>query len=391
MKKYITLILLALATFGLPTISRAESFFATTASTSNLRNAYEKAKQNGPRLRILLVPGHDKDYWGTEYRGVKEADVNHEMALELYKILSSQKELEVIMTRDTQSYNPEISSYLEVNRENIKKFRDDHKAVMSILNYAGVVELKETVYHNIVNEEISVRLYGINKWANENSIDFVLHIHFNDTPERRWLNPGPYSGFSVYVPDSQLPNAEPGIELGRKVFEQMKNYFATSNMANENGGIIEDQKLIALGAMNTLNPAAVLIEYGYIYEPQIIKPAVRPLYFKEMATQTALGINNFLSNSTETDIATVPYKWQRNIKKGERGSADVFALQLALTLDGYYPPKGKTKNSCPVSGNYGNCTSLAVARFQKDFGLSPNGASVGPKTREKLNALYYNN
>jgi len=40
---------------------------------------------------------------------------------------------------------------------------------------------------------------------------------------------------------------------------------AVSNISGENRGIIEDQKLIAIGAYNTLDPAVLFMEYGYIH------------------------------------------------------------------------------------------------------------------------------
>lgn len=369
----------------------ATSFFTETANTNKLRSIYNGVKDGGPKLRILIVPGHDKDSWGTEYKNVKEADLNYQMATEIYGLLSKEKEYEVIMARDELKYTPELASYFETQKEAISNFRREHRQVLSILNDAKIIENNDKNYHNSVDEGMANKLYGINKWANENKIDLVLHIHFNDTPERKKWGPGEYNGFVVYVPNRQFSNAGPSIELGKSILDRMNTYFAVSDMPSETSGVVEDQKLIALGAMNTLNPAAVLVEYGYIYEPQIINSNVRPLYFKEVALQTVLGINNFFNNYTNADVATLPHKWSGNLKKGVKGSKDVFALQLALTLDGFYPPTGKNKNECSINGNYGSCTSLAVAQFQKDFGLTPVGISVGPKTRAKLNALYYNN
>ena len=58
----------------------------------------------------------------------------------------------------------------------------------------------ERVVHtirNIAPDEMGVRLYGINKWANENDIDIVIHVHFNDYPGRPRTGSGKYSGFSI--------------------------------------------------------------------------------------------------------------------------------------------------------------------------------------------------
>jgi len=36
-----------------------------------------------------------------------------------------------------------------------------------------------------VTEDIALRLYGFNKWADENKVDAMVHIHFNDYPGER--------------------------------------------------------------------------------------------------------------------------------------------------------------------------------------------------------------
>lgn len=391
MRTFFALIIILSFFLGTTSPAMAANLFAPTTSIEQLKSIYLDARQGGKKLKILIVPGHDREYWGTEYLGTKEASLNYQMAEILRSELSAQKEFDVLMARDANDYAPAIAAYFKNQREEITRFRNERRATMGALKGAGEVAERDNVYHNNANEEVATRLYGLNKWANENSIDFVIHIHMNDTPERRKRSPGPYNGFVVYVPDNQFSNSIPGLRVGQSIFKQMQKYFAVSNMPNEAGGVIEDQKLIALGAMNSLSPGAILIEYGYIYEPQIIKPEIRQLFFKEVSRQTTIGITNFLNDMAEEETATIPnHRWANNFKKGAKNSKDVFALQMALTLDGYYPPKGKTKNDCPATGNYGNCTVLALAQFQKDFGIKSTGVSVGPFTRAKLNELYYN-
>jgi N-acetylmuramoyl-L-alanine amidase len=271
----------------------AAVFFASSTNATQMRSDYQNAKKGGDQMRILLVPGHDQEVWGTEYKKVKEADLNYQMAYELYKALSKEKVYDVILARDKFNYAPELALYFETQKAEISAFRKDHKQVLNVLTDAKIIENTSATYHNSVNEETANKLYGLNKWANENKIDLVLHIHFNDTPERKWDKVGPYRGFTIYVPNNQFSNARPSIELGGSILEQMRKYFAISNMKNETNGVIEDQKLIALGAANTLKPAAVLIEYGYIYRPQIISAKTRPALFKKMAKQTVTGIVNF--------------------------------------------------------------------------------------------------
>ena len=60
--------------------------------------------------------------------------------------------------------------------------------------------LPPAVRHNSASKEASVRLYGITKWANENKIDLMMHIHFNDDANHSKNIAGKYSGFALYIP-----------------------------------------------------------------------------------------------------------------------------------------------------------------------------------------------
>ncbi len=66
------------------------------------------------------------------------------------------------------------------------------------------------------------------------------------------------------------------------------------------------------------------------------------------------------------------------LKQGSRGPAVAF-LQVALTRAGYDPG--------PIDGIFGGQTFLAVQRFQRANGLSPDGI-VGPKTQDALEPWY---
>lgn len=393
MKKITTTFITIFAIIILSSASRhcfAANYLNDSTSVALLRYKYAAAKNGADKVKILIVPGHDQENWGTQYKGLKEADLNYQSAMELYKILSKRKEFEVVMARDQFNYKTEIASYLTNKRSEIAGFISEHRSAMNLLLFANVIESNGTVYHNNANSETVNTLYGINKWSNENDVDLVIHLHSNDTPRKSYYIPGKYNGFVVYVPDNQLSNGKASIEIGNSIFNQTSKYFGVSNMPAESVGVVEDQKLIALGALNTLKPASVLVEYGYIYEQQNIRSWVRSVYIKEMANQTAQGIKNFFESTDKTSFATLPYKWTSDFKKGVKGYRDVFALQLALTDKGFYPPPGKTRNDCPINGNYGPCTATAIKDFQKSVGINSTGLIVGPQTRAKLNALYYN-
>ncbi len=243
-------------------------------------------------IKILLVPGHDDETWGAQYGSVKEADMNLVLANKIYSILKLDKRFQVYITRNSAGYTDEFINYFEREAWNIAAFRDEAKKVMQAKIKAGGFEVKEDVPHNNANERTSVILYGINRWANENKIDAIIHIHFNDYPRPNAWTKGEYKGFVIYMPDDQLLNAKGSAGLAQKIFTQMRKKYATSTYPPEAGGLVKDQSLIALGSNFTLQPTvrSVLIEYGYIYRfgDTVMRRAQYPI----MAGYTAAGIKN---------------------------------------------------------------------------------------------------
>ncbi len=344
-------------------------------------------------IKILIVPGHDKESGGTRFRNIKESSLNAELGERIYNLLKGEKEFKVYLVRGKSGYLPEFLSYFNDQKESIKQFEFAHQKVTNYYERKGLITDKEWIVHNSASPDAANKLYGINKWANENDVDVVLHIHFNDYPRRNLAKRGKYSGFSIYIPEKQFSNSKKSIALAKSVFDRLKKKFAISNLPKEKMGIIEDQKLIAVGSYNTLNAASLLIEYGYIYERQFTSPTIRKLVLQRMAKQTFLGVKNFFqrrkNNSDKEDEEKLVHKWGRNLRRGMNGNADVFFLQTALAEEGLYPPEGRSKNSCPINGNFGPCTLKAVIDFQKSYGIKPAVGKVGPLTRAKLNEIYF--
>src|SRR3989344_5136666 len=240
------------------------------------------------------------------------------------------------------------------------------------------------------------------KWANENNIEVVFHIHFNDYPGRKWDQPGKYSGFSIYVPEYQLPNHRASSEVAKPLKNQLEKYFAKSDLSAGSFILIEDQELIAVGSNASRDGVSVLTEYGYIYEPRFTNKETREVILKELAYQTYLGIKKFfgdtnlLAGNYETTL--LPHIWDNPLKKGVVSeSKGILYLQMALHKEGLYPPENKTFNDCPLSGVFGNCTFEAVKNFQEKYAdeiLAENGKTekasgfAGPKTLAKLNEIY---
>lgn len=235
---------------------------------------------------------------------------------------------------------------------------------------SGNVSVYKGVPHISVTQDGLIKLYGINKWADENKVDLVVHIHFNDYGSRPQNQPGDFTGFAVYVPEKQYSNSQASVAIARYIFNRLGAYEAPSNQPKESAGIVPEQDLIAIGSNNSLDPPGMLIEYDYIYEPQFLYPGTRKKELKELAFQTYSGIKDFFSGATSTgkiyETTLLPHKWNFDLGNGTIGSVDVLSLQAALSKGGVYPPSGFSKNECPITGVFKSCTSEAVKKFQQE-------------------------
>lgn len=362
--------------------------------------SYLKKQFRNERVRVLIVPGHDDSSVGTAFRGVKEADLNLILGELLFDFFEKDDRFNVFLVRDKNGYRKEFSEYFIKDRNNIIAFRDKFKGIMNLAFDVGILRRERKVIHNSVYGDTSIKLYGINKWANENDIDMVLHIHFNDYPGHGYNRAGKYTGFSIYVPEEQLPNNKASVDVAKAVLGKLKKYFAVSNYPPESEGIVEDQELIVLGANGSLDTPALLIEYGYIYESPLVSSSLRPLVLRDMALATYAGVNQYFNRKVISDSGydtfLLPYSWENNMTNGLRSSKDVLSLQVALIQEKVYPPKGYSLSECPLTGNFGNCTKKASAEFQEKYKkeiLSPlnllaGTGFVGKSTLKKLNELY---
>lgn len=371
----------------------ASAFFVESAKSEVLKQTLANPYNPNSKIRVLVVPGHDNDFWGTEFKGVKEADMTLSLGKELTRLLSEDGKFEVVLTRDDSGYTPVFSSYFVSNAEEISLFVKTKKQIMSnLISLGEVYKSDNKIFHNNAPLPVVSRLFGINKWANENNIDLVVHIHFNDYPRRK-AGAGQYSGFSIYVPERQYSNARASKDIALAVSKRLQAFYPDSNMPKEDVGVVEDQDLIAIGAFNTVDPAALLIEYGYIYEPQFLEPVVRVKIINELATQTYIGIRDFFEG-TMTAVAgkynttLLPYSWENPIEPGTQHDPSVLSLQAALLREGVYPPKEFDLRDCPLAGTYGRCTWQSLALFQQKYGIGDEPGRFGEATREKLNQLY---
>lgn len=336
-------------------------------------------------FKVLVVPGHDDEASGARYKGIREADLTLELGAAIFDLLRNDPLFEAHITRTQAGYMPEFARYFDSYRDAINNHRSVSKALMKQALADGSVTQIDGVAHNNAGEETAVKLYGIGNWAMDNNTDLVLHIHFNDVPRANTATPGAYTGFAVYVPERQFGNATPSSKAAHLVLERLKKYLAVSDLPKESAGVVEDQELIAIGANNSLTVPSILVEYGYIYEPQIADPKVRAALLKQLAHETYAAIREYVIGAGHTPANfLVPSKFTKDLTRKTKPDVAVLGLQAVLREQEFYPPKGKTLNECPLSGVFGPCTEIAVKAFQKAHGISQIGR-VGPATRAKLN------
>jgi N-acetylmuramoyl-L-alanine amidase len=263
--------------------------FTTTATST--------ASISQKKVRILLVLGHQPDYGGAEYMSpyddIKERDLVVELTDDLQTLLQENDHYQVIVTRTTQSWNPIFADYFKTDWSDIVAWEKAYKQQFSEMIADGSITMpKGTMEHATSSPNGIVQLYGITKWANENNIDIEIHIHFNDYPEHG-DKPGKYSGFAIYVPAVQYDNSTTTRTIADAVFKRLAQDNSVSDLKGESAGIIDDPELIAVGANNTADAASMLIEYSYIYEPQLDNPVTRDAFIKNLALQTYLGLQDF--------------------------------------------------------------------------------------------------
>lgn len=337
-------------------------------------------------IKILIVPGHDSEHKGTAYNETYEVELNRMLAGRLYDYLSRDSQFDVILAHTNDTYHPDIQKYFDEERAAIEAFRSEYTEEMDALVESGEVDIRSDVFHNDAPEEAAFRLYGINKWVHDNDVDMVLHVHFNDHAGRSFSEIGTHTGFSIYIPDSQLPNSVSSRAFADVLYNRLQTFFPVSDNPQESEGVIEDMDLIAIGAKKTLGAISVLVEYGYIYEPQF-HGATSDSMLSEMAYQTYVSIKTFFGDRQNRASTLLPHRWRDDLEFGETDSVDVLALQTILRLQGMYPPEGTTFNECPITGDFDACTRSGLKELQSLYEIGTTG-TLGPSTRTLLHNLY---
>lgn len=358
--------------------------FSFTYAADTLQDRY----LYGAPIKILIVPGHDDKSSGTQFKDTREADLTIALAKKIAAELSKDPALQVTMTRDGGWYTPEVSDFLEENESKIKRFVAARKKQMNRMFDNGKVELTDQVTHATAADDVAFRLYGINVWADKQKFDFVIHVHFNDYYPRK-SSGGEFSGYSVYVPEHGLLNSASSLPLGRAIASRLNTVVHPTNAPSETKksddvGVIHDLKLIALGANRTLVTPSILVEYSYIYEPNIAQ------FFEEssnvFAYATVLGIRDYIRGASDTQ-KPFSYEWDSDLKKTKEENVDTLMLQYALKNMGMFQSLPETCARPAIDGVYGDCTVEAVKAFQKQYGFTTDGI-IGKNTRSLLNMLF---
>lgn len=369
--------------------------FEETVRVDDLSERYAEAAAGGAKVRILIMPGHEPGYGGAQFQGFYEREFAVDIAERLAKELRTDPNLDVLVARGDQGWNDDFERYFDTQERKIRKFVDEHKKAMEKLERRGRLEENEDqAAHNTAPDDVALRLYGVTKWANENDVDLVLHVHLNDDTAHVADTRGVESGAAIYVPDSIYGNAKASRAIAEPVFERLQATNATSTSGLEQQGILEDRELIAIGAYNTAEVPSLLIEYGYIYEPRITGDGARDDVFADYAYQTALGVKDFFGSPGRPQFGTkaLPYRFMTDILATSTASTTpdahgIYALQAALRHLGFYPGTEASLATCPVSGIANVCTEASVKAFQKSKGLEQTG-TLGPATRTALNAAF---
>ncbi len=382
----------------LPFLGPAATYFVQSITVEQLRAGYHAPTDpltgtvpystKPGRIRILIMPGHEPDYGGTEFRGIFERDVVVDLAEDLAELLAQNPRYEVIIARTTTAWHPTLVEYFASRWGDIVAFSKTQKQITNAHYESGaLVEKSDKIHHNNAREDIALRLYGINKWAAENNIALTLHLHINDYP-RRQDRVGEYDGFSIYVPDYQYSTSQASKAVGEALASRLRAFRPESSLPKEGGGVVETQELIAAGSNNTLDNAGMLIEYGYIYEPQFLDASTRALALRDYAYQTYLGLQDFFGDPVQGTYGSgaLPFVWSDRPLAGKT-TPDIYALQSALRYLGHYPPAGKSLTECPISGYFGACTGLSLKAFQRAHNLAPSGV-FDQKTKVALTQVF---
>lgn len=241
-------------------------------------------------IRILIVPGHSDEFPGTIFKEIREVDLNRKVSDNLFNFLDEDSRFNVRLLHSRETSDDEIFSYINQSN-NIEEFKNSYQRLESFFNGKDKDFVVNNRIYSETEEETINFLYGMNLWLNENNFDIVIHVHFNNYLREGRNEKGEFEGFAIYVPQEKYSNGVVSKELAESIHGRLDNVLERSNLPTEEEGIVESSSLIALGSFNTLSTAALLIEYGFIYEDKFGENGD---IFYEIGKETYEGILDFL-------------------------------------------------------------------------------------------------
>lgn len=256
------------------------------------------ALNHNKKIRVLIVPGHEPNAGGTNYKNIYERDLNLQLSEIIKNDLSANPNIEVFLARDNNGWNTDLQNYITASSTAIMNWVVNmKKEMLSKIKLGEIKTVDLDRKYTEANYRATLYLYGTNKWANENNIDLVLNVHFNNN--KMYLGSTKYGGYCMYIPDSQYGNASSSRILANYLSNEISKIENKSNIFQEKDTIIEDQQLIAIGNYDTLKIPSVVIEYAYIFEPMMLSSSTRNNFLKNAASSTATAIQNYIKNEFE--------------------------------------------------------------------------------------------
>ena len=266
-----------------------EELLVYTATTST---STEVEFQEVPPKRVLLVAGHTAVTKGAVFGDTTEYELNYDIMKKLEREMKS-RGFEVFVSHEGSDYTKSFLNYFDTNEERILDYREKKKDAYDKQYPQGVVT--NDTDHNHASPLGVVQLYGVNLWANENNIDAVVHLHFNDYPGRPTGTRGTHTGFSIFAPLKTNDHFVESFSLAKSVEKHMLKYIKRSTVRNESAGVLESE-LIAVGQANSTLMPSILIENGFIYESKFTDTSRREPVLARQANSIANGIEEYFQN-----------------------------------------------------------------------------------------------
>lgn len=234
----------AAAPYSEPTVGRGFKNISTAPISPQGRVSPEEAM-----LRPVIVdPGHGGIDLGARVHGVNEKDISFSIARKLQKILIHQGAVPAMLTRDTDIFVP-------LDERVTKTIRWRGQAVIS-------VHVDQIQYR---------RLHGITIYSYGKS-------HGRPRPRRTRLQP---------IPPPPKEAARAGAELARALSRSLRSAgFDVEGTDKEDYYILKNPQI-----------PSVLIEVGYLSNPQEAKKLVDPAYQERLAEAISRGLDSYRAKS----------------------------------------------------------------------------------------------